>query len=347
MKIVKTIFGRTEDGKDISAYTLENASGMKVTVSEFGGIVSSIIVPDKNGKMQDVVLGYDSAAPYFENNEFFGATIGRSANRVAGASFELDGQRIELPRNEGDNNLHSDSGKGFHKRLWTAGLDEGRNSVVLSYVSPDMENGFPGTLDMHVTFSLTDDNSLVIHYEGVSDRKTLINCTNHSYFNLSGNGSSILDHRIQIFASHFTPVDAGLIPTGEIAEVKGTAFDFQDPVRIGEHIDDDIEQLRYTGGFDHNFVLDEPGGLIAAVEDEGSGRRMEVYTDLPGVQFYAGNFIRDGLKGKDGLTYGKRSGLCLETQYFPNSVNQEGFKSPVFDAGVRYDTSTTYKFMVV
>ncbi len=348
MEIIKKTFGTTADDKDISAYTISNANGMSVTVSELGAIITEIIVPDKNGGKRDVVLGYDSAEPYYENNEFFGTTIGRSANRIKNAEFEIDGVKIKLPVNENSNNLHSDFQNGFHKKLWTASPDESRNAVTMSYTSPDGENGFPGNLDMHVTFSLSDENEFSIHYEGVSDKKTLINCTNHTYFNLSGHDSgSIEDHYLKINAASYTPVEPDSIPTGEIAPVEGTPLDFRDFHRIGDRINDDNEQLHNVGGYDHNFVIDDPGSVAAVVEERTAGIRMEVITDLPGIQLYAGNFIRDNLKGKKGAVYGKRNGLCLETQYFPNSANQAGFKKPIFGAGERYDTTTVYKFSTI
>ncbi|MCR4589605.1 MAG: galactose mutarotase [Lachnospiraceae bacterium] len=345
MEIVKKAFGTTKDDKDISAYTLSNGNGMSVTVSELGAIITEIIVPDRNGAEKDVVLGYDKADPYYENNEFFGATIGRSANRIQGAAFEIDGTKVQLPVNENSNNLHSDMENGFHKKLWTAAPDESRNAVTMSYTSPDGENGFPGNLDMHVTFSLSDDNELSIRYEGVSDKKTLINCTNHTYFNLAGHDAGNIEgHYMKINASNYTPVEPDSIPTGEIAPVEGTPFDFREFHKVGERIGDDNEQLHRTKGYDHNYVIDEPGSVAAVVEERNAGIRMEVITDLPGIQFYAGNCIRDNIKGKNGAVYGKRSGLCLETQYFPNSANQEGFKRPVFGAGERYDTTTVYRF---
>lgn len=348
MEIIKKAFGTTKDGKDISSYTLSNENGMSVTVSELGAIITQINVPDKDGKTRDVVLGYDSSDPYYENNEFFGTTIGRSANRIKGAAFEIDGVKINLPVNENTNNLHSDFENGFHKKLWTAAPDESRNAVTMSYTSPDGENGFPGNLDMHVTFSLSDDNAFSIHYEGVSDKKTLINCTNHSYFNLAGHGSGkILDHYLKINGAKYTPVEADSIPTGEIADVEGTPFDFRDFHRIGDRIEEDNVQLHNTGGYDHNYVIDEGAEVAAVVEERTAGIRMEVLTDLPGIQFYAGNFIRDNLTGKGGAVYGKRDGLCLETQYFPDSANQPGFKKPVFGAGERYDTTTVYRFSVI
>ncbi len=345
MEIIKKPFGTTKDDKDISSYTLSNANGMSVTVSELGAIITEIIFPDKDGVKRDVVFGYDNAEPYYENNEFFGATIGRSANRIKGAEFEIDGTKISLAVNENNNNLHTDFENGFHKKLWTAAPDEGRNAVTMSYTSPDGENGFPGNLDVHVTFSLSDDNELSIHYEGVSDKKTLINCTNHSYFNLAGHDSgSIADHYLKINAAFYTPVEPDSIPTGEIAPVVGTPFDFRDFHKIGERINEDNEQLKFVGGYDQNFVLDRPGSVAAVLEERNIGVRMEVTTDLPGIQFYSGNFIRDNLPGKKGAVYNKRCGLCLETQYFPNSANQDGFEKPIFGAGERYDTTTVYRF---
>lgn len=344
MEIKKRTFGTTEDDKDISAYTISNGNGMSVTVSELGAIITEVIVPSKKGAI-DVVLGYDKADPYFDNKEFFGATIGRSANRIANAVFEIDGTKIQLPVNENSNNLHSDFVNGFHRKLWTAAPDEARNAVTMSYTSPDGECGFPGNLDMHVTFRLSDDNALFIHYEGVSDKKTLINCTNHTYFNLAGHDSgNIEDHYLKINASKYNPVHPDSIPTGEIADVEGTPFDFREFHKVGERINADNEQLHFTKGYDHNYVIDDPGSVAAVVEERSSGVRMEVETDLPGIQFYAGNCIRNDLKGKGGAVYGVRSGLCLETQFFPNSANQEGFKKPIFGAGDRYDTTTVYKF---
>ncbi len=348
MEITKKTFGTTKDNRDIFCYTLKNGNGASVTICEYGGIILDLFVPDKDGKLRDVVLGYDRIDPYFTNSEFFGATVGRSANRIKDGKFEIDGTVYQAPVNENTNNLHTDMENGFHKKLWTAAPDEARNSVTLSYTSPDGENGFPGTLDMHVTFTLSDDNALSIHYEGVSDKKTLINCVNHTYFNLAGHKSGkILDHYMKINASSYTPVEADSIPTGEIATVKGTPFDFLDFHRIGDRIEEDNEQLKFTKGYDHNYVIDKTGGVVAVVEERTAGIRMEVITDLPGIQFYAGNCIGDNLSGKEGAVYGKRCGLCLETQYFPDSVNQSAFKSPVFNAGEKYDTTTTYRFSTI
>ena len=348
MEIKKELFGQTQDGKDVFLYILQNKNGVQAKVSEFGSIITSVIVPDKDGNFKDVVLGYDDVEPYFTNNEFFGATIGRSSNRIANASFDIDGKVFTVPANEGVNNLHSDSDNGFHKKLWVAAPDEGRNCVTFSYTSPDGENGFPGNLDMKVTFALSDDNELSIRYEGISDKKTVINCTNHSYFNLAGHDSgSIEGQYLKILAPKYTPVKADSIPTGKRADVEGTPFDFRDFHTIGERINEDCEQLKLTGGYDHNYDVEDDNGLIAVAEDRESGRRMEVFSTLPGVQFYAGNFIRDGLKGKDGAVYGKRSGFCLETQFFPNCVNEPDFEDALFSAGSKYDYTTVYKFTTI
>ncbi|MCR4892902.1 MAG: galactose mutarotase [Lachnospiraceae bacterium] len=338
-------FGQTTDRKDIFLYTLTNRNGMKVSVSEFGAIITSIIVPDRNGIMGEVVLGYDNVEPYFDNRECFGATIGRSANRIAGASFELDGKTILLLANENGNNLHTDKQNGFHKKLWTSMPDEGRNCVSMTYISSDGENGFPGTLNMKITFLLSDENELSIHYEGMCDKKTLINCTNHSYFNLSGKGGTdILDHYVQIAGTAFTPTGADSIPTGEILPVADTPLDFRRFARVGDRIDSDFEQIQMATGYDHNFVLDLFSAPAASVQDRKSGRCMDVFTDLPGLQFYSGNYIREGLVGHGGAVYGRRCGLCFETQYFPDSVHHKEFRKPIFNPGEKYDTTTVYRF---
>lgn len=348
MSIVKEFFGKTREDKEVFLYTLENSKGMKAKISTYGANLTALIVPDKNGKLDDVVLGYDTLEPYFENGSFFGATVGRCANRTAGAKFVIEGVTYQLDVNDGPNNLHSHFENGFHKQLWEAQEDESNNSVAFFYVSQDGETGFPGKLDISVTYTLTEENALEIHYYGISDKKTVINLTNHTYFNLAGHGSGkIEDELVWIKASHYTPVVPGAIPTGEIAPVAGTPFDFTDWRRVGDEVDSDYEQLTVVGGYDHNFVLDIESGKmdkIAEVKDPKSGRGMEVFSDLPGVQFYAGNFIGETV-GKEGVNYGRRCGLCLETQYYPNSANQEGFPAPVFDAGQEYSTTTVYKFI--
>lgn len=326
-------------------FELTNKNGMKVKLTEFGANVMEIWAPGKDGKVEDVVMGFDSPEDYKVNNCFFGACIGRMANRINDAKFILDGKEYRLPVNDGKNNLHTDGDKGFHKVYWE-GKQDG-NSVAFSFSSPDGDGGFPGKLDMTVTYTLTDENGLKIRYEGVSDKKTLINCTNHSYFNLSGDLSSpILDHELKIYSHQYTPVVEGAIPTGEITKVAGTVFDFTDYRKIGQNIDDDIEQLKLVQGYDHNFVLDHLTGdysKVAEIKCDRSGRKMEVYSDLPCIQFYAGNLISPQT-GKGGVKYDKRQAFCLETQYAPDAVNQPGFEKPIFDAGQKYDTTTEYIF---
>lgn len=346
MGISKKLFGVTKDNKEAHLYTISAENGMEAVVTDYGAILVSLIVPDAEGKKADLVLGYDRLADYEENGCFFGATIGRSANRIKGASFTLDGVRYEIPANENGNNLHTDIDHGFHKVLWDA-EPLGEDAVRFSYVSPDGENGFPGTLKISVTYTLLPDMGVQITYDGVSDKKTLINLTNHSYFNLSGHDAgSIEEEKMMIHADGFTEILPGAIPTGRILPVEGTPMDFRSPKRIGDEIGADYEQLTLVQGYDHNWVLKKASGGLekaAEVEDDQAGRVMEVWTDLPGVQFYAGNCVTPQT-GKGGAHYGRRSALCLETQYFPDSVNVPEFPQPVFDAGERYHTTTIYKF---
>lgn len=347
MGISKKVFGVTKDGKETFLYTISNQNGMKAAVTNFGAILVQLIVPDSKGKSRDVVLGFDSVTGYEGNDCFFGSTIGRNANRIGGAEFELDGTTIHLTANENGNNLHTDFDHGFHKVIWNVELKEAENAVKFTYCSPDGENGFPGNLNMSVTYTLQEDNAIRIDYEGVSDKKTVINVTNHSYFNLGGHDSgSICDERIMIHADGFTEILPGAIPTGKTLPVEGTPMDLRSLKRVGDEIDADFEQLTLVGGYDHNWVLHNNGKLeqIARVEDDRSGIAMEVYTDLPGVQFYAGNFITPQ-QGKNGAVYDKRHALCLETQYFPDSVNHPEFPQPVFDAGQVSHTTTIYKFL--
>lgn len=343
-------FGTAKSGEVIKAYTLSNSKGMEATIINYGAIIQSLIVPDKDGKKEDVVLGYDTLEPYFENGSFFGVAVGRNANRIKDAQFTIDGTVYKLAVNDGPNNLHSDFENGLHKRVFEVQVEEGNNAVVLYVEEEDGANGFPGKLELTVTYRLTEENELLIAYHGVSDKKTVINCTNHTYFNLAGHASgNVHEQYMQINASKYTPVVAGAIPTGEWAPVEGTVFDFTKPVKIGAHVDDDVEQLKLVQGYDHNFCIDNANHTMrecAVAFEEKSGRKMTVLTDLPGVQFYAGNCIGDTV-GKAGVTYTKRTGFCLETQYFPNSMNQEGFESPVIDAGAEYKTSTVYKFGLV
>lgn len=347
MSIIKKEFGLTKDGKQAYLYTMQNENGMEAAVTDFGAILVSLIVPDAKGEKKDLVLGYDRLEDYEENGCYFGSTIGRNANRIGGAVFTLDGTEYRLADNENGNNLHTDYHHGFHKVMWKAEMDEAANAVKFSYVSPDGENGFPGTLTVSVTYTLLKDNGIQITYDGVSDKKTTINMTNHSYFNLGGHDAgSICDEKMTIYASGFTEIVPGAIPTGRIIPVEGTPMDFRQPKRIGDEIDTDWDQLTMVQGYDHNWALDTAFGTvekIAQVEDEKAGRTMEVYSDLPGVQFYAGNCITPQT-GKGGVHYEKRCALCLETQYFPNSINLPEFRQPVFEAGQPYHTTTIYKF---
>ena len=347
MMITKKEFGVTKNGAQAHLYTLTNENGMEAVITDYGAILVSLLLPEADGSKTDVVLGYDCLEDYEENGCFFGAVIGRSANRIGGAAFTLDKETYSLAANENGNNLHTDFDHGFHKVMWQAEPDEAANALKLSYVSPDGENGFPGTLQMSVTYTLLPDNGIQITYDGVSDKKTLINVTNHTYFNLAGHDAgSIEDEKMTIHASGFAEILPGAIPTGKILPVEGTPMDFRTAKRIGDEIDADWDQLTMVQGYDHNWALDTEFGKvekIAQVEDEKAGRIMDVYTDLPGVQFYAGNCITPQ-KGKGGAAYGKRHALCLETQYFPNSINTPEFRQPVFDAGQPYHTTTVYKF---
>ena len=346
MGVTKETFGTTKGGTEVYLYTIENSKGMKAKVTNFGAILTALYAPNKSGRLDDVVLGYDKLADYEVNGSFFGATVGRNANRIAGAKFTIDDVIYQLAVNDGKNNLHSDMELGFHKRVWNA--EELDQAVRFSYVSADGETGFPGTLKISVTYTLTEDNALEIHYDGVSDKKTVINLTNHSYFNLAGhNNGKIYDTMLQINASNYTPIISGAIPTGEIVSVKGTDMDFTTSMRVGGRINDTWDQLTMVKGYDHNWVLDNYDGnirKIATAIDQTAGRTMEVYTDLPGVQFYAGNCIAETV-GKGGTVYSERSGFCLETQYYPNHVNQPEFPQAIFDAGQPYQTTTIYKFV--
>lgn len=347
MSIEKSLFGKTGCGKEIYLYSLENQKGMKAQVINYGAILVRLYVPDKNGKFEDIVLGYDKLEDYYGNSANFGATIGPNANRIANASFVLEGVTYKLDVNDGPNNLHSHANLGYHKKVWDA--QEADNSIIFSLEAPDGEMGFPGNKKITVTYTLTEDNELRIHYHATSDKDTIINMTNHTYFNLAGHDAGeICDHVLTIHAGNYTPVVAGAIPTGEIAPVAGTPMDFTSPRRIGDRIDDNFEQLKLTGGYDHNWVLDGKEGVlrhIATVEEPSTGRIMKTYTDLPGVQFYAGNFMVKET-GKDGATYNRRYGLCLETQYYPDTANKPSFPSAVFGPDREYDTTTVYKFEI-
>jgi aldose 1-epimerase len=332
-----------------SFYLLENAHRMEVRVIPYGAIVTSIRVPDRDGRFDDVVLGYDSPESYTMNNgPYMGAIVGRYGNRIAKGLFTLDGQTYKLATNNGPNHLHGGV-KGFDKVVWQAdGFKNADNTgIVLRYTSRDGEEGYPGTLKAQVTYTLTDKNELIIDYLVTSDKATPVNLTHHSYFNLTGATRDVLDHEVTIDADRFTPVDATLIPTGVLAPVDGTPFDFRKPTTIGSRITQDDEQLRLGGGYDHNFVLTRQGdGLVhaARVHDPSTGRVLDVSTTEPGVQFYSGNFLDGSIQGKSGRSYGKRFGFCLETQHFPDSPNQPQFPSTILRPGMEYRSRTVYTF---
>ena len=346
MQIVKEKFGTTKCGKDVYAYTLSNAGGMQAKIINFGANLISLLVPDQNGNLEDVVLGYDKLEDYYGNGSFFGATVGPSANRIAGACFEIDGQRYQIDANDGENNLHSHIQEGYHKRVWD--VTETENGLVLSLEGKDGEMGFPGNKKVTVTFSLSDDNALKLSYHVTADANTIVNMTNHTYFNLAGHKSGrIEDHLLKINASHYTPVVPGAIPTGKIAPVEGTPMDFTKKKPIGQDINVDCEQLKIGQGYDHNFVIDGADGTlreIAEAEDPKSGRKMKVFTDLPGVQFYAGNCIAEET-GKENTAYGPRKGFCLETQFYPDNIHHPNFPQAVFGPGKDYDSVTIYQFV--
>jgi len=346
----KKSFGKTPGGQPVDLFVLTNRNGAEVSITIYGGAVVSIKVPDGGGKLADVVLGYDTIDGYVNDKGYFGALVGRYGNRIAHAQFVLDGKTYTLAKNNGENSLHGGV-KGFNKAVWTAKTlsKKDSQSLELSYLSQDGEEGFPGNLKVTVIYTLTDSNALKIEYSATTDKKTVVNLTNHSYFNLAGQGNGdILGHLLTIEADKFTPVDSGLIPTGELRDAAGTPFDFRKPTAVGARIDQDDEQLKLGGGYDHNFVLRRSAGsgesLAARVVEPTSGRVLEVWTTEPGVQFYTGNFLDGKTAGKGGVTYPKRSALCLETQHFPDSPNQPKFPSVVLNPGERYHTITTYKF---
>lgn len=343
MGVTTKCFGTTKEGAKVTLYTITNKNGLSVSAIDYGANIVNLLVPDKNGKMDDIVLGFDDIAGYEVNGCFFGAFIGRHGNRIGQAKFDLNGTTYELEKNDGENNLHGGT-PGYHHVMYEAKTSE--NSVTFSRVSPDMEQGYPGNLDVSVTYTLTDDNELKITYDTKSDKDTLCNLTNHSYFNLKGHdGGTITDHIVTLKANAFTGTSDDLIPDGTLVDVTDTPMDFRQGRTIATDIDCDYPPIVLAGGYDHNFVLDKPEGVfekIAEVKEETSGRVMEVYTDLPGVQLYTGNFI-DKEEGK--ATYTKRTGLCLETQFFPNSVNVPGFTSCVLKAGEKFTSITMYKFV--
>jgi aldose 1-epimerase len=348
---MKEVFGKTKDGDTVTAYTINNNNGMSATIIDFGATVTKLIVPDKNGVGRDIMLGYDTVAEYEEGDKFFGAIIGRNANRICEGKATINGTTYQMDQNDHGNNLHSGN-NGVDKKLWTViGVDD--NSVTLICKSNDMEQGLPGDLTMTVKYLLTDDNEFKIIYDADAEKKTIINLTSHMYFNLNGDKSGdILDHVVKINADYYNPViDSKAIPTEENAPVEGTVFDFRTPKQIGQDINEDVDQLKFVGGYDNNYVIDGTVGKMrhfATVYSEESGIQLDLFSDQTGTQFYSGNFVGEQL-GKGGFAYHKRSGLCLEPQYIPNSMNfiAEGEEmSPIFDAQEKYHTVSLYKFSV-
>ena len=361
MSVEKKSFGKTSDGKEATLYTLTNKNGMKVSFCDYGAVIVSIVVPDRDGNFEDIALGYDDVSGYEGNGAGYGSFIGRHANRIGGAAFTINGRTYELEKNDnGVNNLHS-SVKSYNKYFYDAEICEDGEctSIEFTRLSEDGEQGFPGNLDVSVMYTLTDDNDLAIEYFAVADQDTVINLTNHSYFNLAGQASgSVLDQKVWVKSHRITPTDDKLIPTGEILEIAGTPMDFTTEKTIGQDINADFEPLKIAGGYDHNYILDldieeDEMDLVASLYDEKSGRFMEVYTDLPGMQLYSGNFINgeaDPAKGKGGVVYKKRDGICFETQFFPNSCNIPSFaelgSNSVFPKNEPFDYCTVYSFSV-
>lgn len=346
MTLISEDFGALTGGARATLYTLWNEGGLSVSLCDYGACLVRLLAPDREGRLDDVVLGYDSAEPYVDANDFFGVICGRYANRLKGGAFTLDGRRYQVPVNDGLNALHGGA-NGFHRKLWRAEPTDG--GVAFFYTSADGEEGFPGRLDVRVHYRLVGDDALAIDYDADTDADTILNLTNHSYFNLAGHGSgSVHAQTLQLFAHFYTPVDEALLPTGAIVPVAGTPFDFLREKPIGRDIDGDSAQLRYGGGYDHNFVLDKPerGALCAAARacDPVSGRTMEVFTTLPGVQLYTANMLAERT-GKDGAVYGRRGAFCLETQFFPDSMTHSHFPSPLIRAGGHYHARTEFRFI--
>lgn len=340
-------YGTTADGKKVNLYSLKKKGGIEVDIITYGGRITSLRTPDKDGNLKNVVLGFDNLAQYEEDNPYFGALIGRYGNRIANGKFSIGENEYQLAQNNGENNLHGGL-KGFDKQVWDAEIAEGDTSVslILTYTSQDMEEGFPGTLETKVTYTLNDDDSLDVLYEATTDKATVVNLTQHAYFNLSGDfAKPILDHVVEIDADQYLPVDSGLIPTGELASVEGTPFDFRQPKTVVQDISLENEQLKLGGGFDHCWVLNNQNAgyrKVASAYEPISGRLLEVYTDEPGIQFYTGNFL-DGTLPAPAGNYERRSGLCLETQHYPDSPNQSEFPSVILEPGDKYTTKTSFK----
>lgn len=346
--IQRAPFGTLPGGEAVEIFTLTNANGIELKAIGYGGIITSLKVPDRDGKLDDIVLGFDRLDDYVKDHPFFGAIIGRYGNRIARGQFTLDGQTYKLATNNGPNHLHGGN-KGFDKVPWKV-EPAGKNALSFSRVSPDGEEGYPGTLRVQVTYTLTDKNELQVDYLATTDKATPVNLTQHSYFNLAGQASgNILGHQLMLNADRYTPVDETLIPTGKLAPVAGTPFDFTKPTAIGARINNSDPQLKHGGGYDHNWVLNRKGAglqLAARVVEPKTGRTLEVATTEPGIQFYSGNFLDGTLTGKGGAVYKHRTGFCLETQHFPDSPNQPSFPSTILKPGAEYRSRTVFTFGV-
>lgn len=350
-RITREAFGTTTDGKSVDAFTLTNGKGLELRAITYGATIISLRVPDRLGRLDDIVLGYPTLAGYLDKSPYFGAIVGRYGNRIAKGRFTLDGKTYALATNNGPNHLHGGI-KGFDKVVWSVDSSHQDSSATLtfSYTSPAGEEGYPGTLQARVTYTVTDQNELRVDYSATTDAPTPVNLTQHSYFNLAGAGSGdILGHELMISADRFTPVDSTLIPTGEIAPVAGTPFDFRKPTAIGARIAQNDVQLKRGGGYDHNWVLNRKGpdlALAARLAEPTTGRTLEVFTTEPGIQFYSGNFLDGTITGKDGRVYQHRYGLCLETQHFPDSPNHSNFPSTILRPGQEYRSTTVFRFGV-
>ena len=341
-------FGKAPDGSPAHLYILQNSKGAKVSITDFGATIVAIDVPDRTGKVADVVLGYDTLENYESGTSYFGGLIGRYANRIGGAKFVLDGQTYSLAKNDGRNSLHGGA-RGFNKVMWAAHElpSKDGSALELTYTSKDGDEGYPGNLSVHVIYTWTDLDELRVQYSARSDKPTVVNLTNHSYFNLTGDSQkTILGHVAQLNAAQFTPIDSGLIPTGELRSVEATPFDFRKPVAIGKRIGDTNEQLQLAKGYDHNWVLSGGSGLklAARIVEPTTGRVLEIRTTEPGIQFYSGNFLDGKATGKNGVALGYRTGFCLETQHFPDSPNRANFPSPILRPGQTYKSQTIYQF---
>ena len=347
--VTKQSFGKTAEGENVDIYTLQNANGVEAKITNYGGIVVSMKVPDRNGKIDDVMLGFNDLDSYLKGHPYFGAIIGRYGNRIAKGRFTLNGVEYKLAVNNGENHLHGGI-KGFDKVVWTGKETRSKAGpgVVLTYLSKDGEEGYPGNLRVRVTYTLTNNNSLKMDYWATTDKDTVINLTNHAYFNLAGEGNGdILNHRVIINATRFVPTDAGSIPTGELRRVTGTPFDFLNLTAIGARINNDEEQLKLGNGYDHTWIINGRAGtmrLAAQAFEPTSGRWLEVFTTEPGMQFYTGNFLDGTLTGKSGKLYPRRSGFCFETQHYPDSPNQPAFPTTTLKKGAIYKSTTIYRF---